>query len=132
MQVGRSKILPSPGCVDVLCIPATTPSWLAARPPSASLPFPLCLAAERNLFTRERNDGLYYVITYLLFKLVEELFLASLVTLPVAAWTFYGIGLQGQFVVWWLNYYVTLCNGVGEWLHVHVQLTRASTHPSAW
>ena len=100
--------------------------------PSAFLPPPPCLAAERNLFTRERNDGLYYVITYLLFKLVEELFLASLVTLPVAAWTFYGIGLQGQFVVWWLNYYVTLCNGVGEWLHVHVQLTRASTHPSAW
>ena len=28
----------------------------------------LLLCAERNLFTRERNDGLYYAFTYLLAK----------------------------------------------------------------
>ena len=74
------------------------------------------MAAERNLFTRERNDGLYHVITYLLFKMVEELLLVLCMTLPVAAWTFYGIGLQGQFVLFWLNSLVTLSNGIGEWL----------------
>ena len=88
------------------------PPWLASRP----LPPPTPLAAERNLFNRERNDGLYYVITYLLFKLAEELFLASLVTLAVASWTFHGMGLQGQFVLFWLNCVVTLSNGIGGWL----------------
>ena len=72
------------------------------------------LAAERNLFTRERNDGLYYVITNLLFKLVEELFLAVCMTLAVGF--FYGIGLQGQFFLYWLNSLVTLSNGISEWL----------------
>ena len=48
--------------------------------------------------------------------MVEELFLAALVSLPVAAWTFYGIGLQGEYSLFWLTYYVTLSNGVGEWL----------------
>ena len=84
--------------------------------PSAFLPPPPCLAAERNLFTRERNDGLYYVITYLLFKLVEELFLAVCITLSMASWIFYGLGLQGQFVLLWLNTFVTLSNGISEWL----------------
>ena len=46
--------------------------------------------------------------------MVEELFLAALVTLPVAAWTFYGIGFQGQYDLFWLIYYVTLSNGIGE------------------
>lgn len=46
--------------------------------------------AERNLFTRERNDGLYLVVTYLLSKMVDELMLTGLASLGVSAFVFYG------------------------------------------
>jgi hypothetical protein len=36
------------------------------------------------------------------------------VSLPVAAACFYGIRLQGSFVLFWLVYYITLCVGIGE------------------
>jgi hypothetical protein len=40
---------------------------------------------ERNLFVRERSDGLYYVITYLMAKMSEELLLAAVATLGISA-----------------------------------------------
>eukprot|EP00195_Chlamydomonas_chlamydogama_P009759 CAMPEP_0202901782 /NCGR_PEP_ID=MMETSP1392-20130828/14649_1 /ASSEMBLY_ACC=CAM_ASM_000868 /TAXON_ID=225041 /ORGANISM="Chlamydomonas chlamydogama, Strain SAG 11-48b" /LENGTH=615 /DNA_ID=CAMNT_0049588397 /DNA_START=85 /DNA_END=1932 /DNA_ORIENTATION=+ len=70
------------------------------------------LVLERNLFTRERNDGLYHVITYLLAKMVDELFLAAVASVGIAAFVFYGVRLQGNFACFWLVYYVTLCNGI--------------------
>jgi hypothetical protein len=36
------------------------------------------------------------------------------VSLPVVAVCFYGIRLQGHFVLFWLVYYITLCVGIGE------------------
>jgi hypothetical protein len=33
----------------------------------------------------------------------------------VVAIAFYGIRLQGSFVLFWLAYYITLCVGIGEW-----------------
>ncbi|KXZ47828.1 hypothetical protein GPECTOR_32g440 [Gonium pectorale] len=70
------------------------------------------LVLERNLFTRERNDGLYLVITYLLSKMFDELVLAGLASLGISAYVFYGIQLQGQWVTFWLIYYITLSNGI--------------------
>ncbi|EFJ44628.1 hypothetical protein VOLCADRAFT_95021 [Volvox carteri f. nagariensis] len=70
------------------------------------------LVLERNLFTRERNDGLYLVVTYLLSKMVDELLLAGLASLGISAYVFYGIQLQGQWVTFWLIYYITLSNGI--------------------
>ncbi len=52
------------------------------------------LVLERALFVRERNDGLYYTATYLVHKMIEEILLAALVTLPVSAYCFYGIKFQ--------------------------------------
>lgn len=38
----------------------------------------------------------------------------AVVSLPVVAAAFYGIRLQGSFVLFWLVYYMTLCVGIGE------------------
>lgn len=70
------------------------------------------LVLERNLFVRERADGMYHVITYLLAKMFDELLIAAVVTAIVAAWTFYGVQLQGAWVFFWLFYFATLCNGI--------------------
>lgn len=70
------------------------------------------LVLERPLFVRERSDGLYYVITYLLSKMVEELLIACLASLGVTAFVFYGIKLQGSWVFFWLTYLTTLSNGI--------------------
>lgn len=38
----------------------------------------------------------------------------TVVSLPVVAIAFYGIRLQGSFVLFWLVFYLTLCVGIGE------------------
>ncbi|GFR47309.1 hypothetical protein Agub_g8996 [Astrephomene gubernaculifera] len=70
------------------------------------------LVLERGLFVRERSDGLYLVVTYLLSKMVDELLLAGIASLGISAYVFYGIQLQGQWVTFWLIYYITLSNGI--------------------
>lgn len=66
------------------------------------------------LVRRERNDGLYRVITYLVFKMLEELTLAFLASLIFSCIVFYGVRLQGEWVLFWLVYLVTLSCGIGE------------------
>lgn len=70
------------------------------------------IVLERSLFVRERNDGLYRVITYLVAKMLDELLLAGGVTLVVACMVWFGVGLQGSFAAFWLTYYITLCIGI--------------------
>lgn len=70
--------------------------------------------AERGLYVRERHDGLYRPVTYLIFKMVDELSLNFLVGLGSTAISFYGVQLRGSFVYFWLNCMTTLSNGVGE------------------
>lgn len=47
-------------------------------------------------------DGLYRSFTYLGAKLLEELFLSIAMTLVFSSYVFYGVQLQGQWVVFWL------------------------------
>uniref|UniRef100_A0A7S3VTN2 ABC transporter domain-containing protein n=1 Tax=Dunaliella tertiolecta TaxID=3047 RepID=A0A7S3VTN2_DUNTE len=70
------------------------------------------LVLERGLFIRERADGLYHVITYLLSKVLEEVFLAAIVTAVCAGFVFYGIQLQGAWGIFWLCYFLCLINGI--------------------
>ncbi|GFR48683.1 hypothetical protein Agub_g10638 [Astrephomene gubernaculifera] len=70
------------------------------------------IVLERRLFVRERADGLYQVFTYLAAKLLEELFLTVIITLIFSAYVFYGLQLQGQWVVFWLVYFVDLMVGI--------------------
>lgn len=63
---------------------------------------------------RERNDGLYRVVTYLCAKMFDELVITLFSSCGIAAIVFYGVRLQGNFALFWLVYYMTLCIGIGE------------------
>ena len=80
------------------------------------------MVAERSLFTREKSDGLYRVSTYLLAKMFDELIIATLATLVIAAFVFYGVQLQGNFALFWLVYLTTLSIGIGKCLFRKQQL----------
>eukprot|EP00955_Chlamydomonas_euryale_P039693 351487-Chlamydomonas_euryale.AAC.3 len=70
------------------------------------------LVVERALFVRERNDGLYYPVTYLLSKMFDELVLAALASCGVTAFVFFGVQLRGEWVCFWMGYYITLSIGI--------------------
>jgi hypothetical protein len=70
-------------------------------------------------------------------KMIEEVLLAFVISLPVTLMVYYGIGLAGSFVAFWICYYVTLSNGIavaylvgsvtGCWragTHMHLHQTR--------
>jgi hypothetical protein len=59
------------------------------------------IVLERRLYMRERADGLYYAITYLLAKLLDELMVATLASLPLCAASFYAMDLQNSFALFW-------------------------------
>ena len=62
---------------------------------------------------RERNDGLYRVITYLCAKMLEELVLATVGSLITSLAVFYVLRLQGVWILFYLAYLVTLSIGIG-------------------
>jgi hypothetical protein len=64
----------------------------------------MVVITERNLFVRERSDGLYHVITYLMAKMAEELLLAAVATV--------GISACEQQQGWQLRRQHTVC---GQW-----------------
>ena len=70
------------------------------------------IVMERSLYMRERADGLYKPMTYVVAKMFDELLLLFFVTLVIAAAVFYAVNLSGSFILFWLVYYVTLANGV--------------------
>eukprot|EP00879_Flechtneria_rotunda_P005742 GHRR01006043.1.p1 GENE.GHRR01006043.1~~GHRR01006043.1.p1 ORF type:complete len:547 (+),score=129.21 GHRR01006043.1:934-2574(+) len=74
------------------------------------------IVLERSLFTRERNDGLYRVVTYLAAKMFDELAINLIVSVVIAAAAFYAIQLQGSFLLFWLIYFFTLAVGIGAYM----------------
>lgn len=105
--VGRRKTDPK-GIVNtaaVLFMWSTMPAFGAAS-------YVPALTLERKLFLRERNDGLYLVVTYITYKLLEELILAAIASVGVAAYVWAGIRLEGSFGVFWIQYFLTLSTGI--------------------
>ena len=70
------------------------------------------LVMERALYVRERSDGLYLAVTYLLAKMVEEVTITLVTSIWVAAVAFYAVNLQGSFAVFWLVYLLDLLFGM--------------------
>ncbi|EFN51572.1 hypothetical protein CHLNCDRAFT_140061 [Chlorella variabilis] len=70
------------------------------------------IVLERPLFVRERNDGLYRVITYLVAKILEELGIALINSIVFANLVFWTVALKGSFAIFWLIYFVTLSTGI--------------------
>ncbi|KAF8057935.1 ABCG31 [Scenedesmus sp. PABB004] len=69
------------------------------------------IGLERPLYIRERSDGLYRPVTYLVFKLLDELLLMAPVTAGTSAAVFFGARLRGSWALFWLAQYATLANG---------------------
>lgn len=59
--------------------------WVTLAAYNAATTMPI-LVLERHLFTRERNDGLYRVITFLVYKVIEEFIVLFLVSIAMGAW----------------------------------------------
>jgi hypothetical protein len=70
------------------------------------------LTLEKPLYVRERSDGLYRPITYLLAKFFDEIFITVFASVLFSVFVFYVIDLPGSFVLFWLTYLVTLSTGI--------------------
>jgi ATP-binding cassette subfamily G (WHITE) protein 2 len=89
----------------VLFLWAIMPGYTA----SAYVP---ALVLERSLFVRERADGLYRPVTYLLSKMIEELVIAFFNTLVFGAVVFFPCKLAGSFPHFWAVYFTTTATGI--------------------
>ena len=77
-----------------------------------SVPAVPAIVLERKLFTRERNDGCYLTITYLLFKFIEEAFVAAIAAAVFLCTVFWSIQYQGTPGLFYLAFYMTLLCGI--------------------
>lgn len=66
---------------------------------------------------RERNDGLYRPITYLIAKMVEELTIFFFLSLLLTVIVFAPCSLGGSYVLFWLVNFVTTATGIGARHH---------------
>lgn len=76
---------------------------------------------------RERSDGLYSTVSYLLSKMVEELVVILFVSLVVSACIFFAVGFHGQYILFWLTYLITISIGMGARLHSLFLLAQCSS-----
>lgn len=84
---------------------ATLPSFGAAG-------YMPSIVMERPLFYREMADGCYGVYSYLIYKLIEEGFLAIFPSLVSQGMIYGACALRGSFLIFWLSYYCILQNGI--------------------
>uniref|UniRef100_A0A383VBA5 ABC transporter domain-containing protein n=1 Tax=Tetradesmus obliquus TaxID=3088 RepID=A0A383VBA5_TETOB len=84
---------------------------MVLAPICAAMMYLPSIGMERALYIRERNDGLYRPVTYLLFKLLDELLMMAPVTAGTTAAVFFACKLQGSYLLFWLVQYATLANG---------------------
>ena len=72
------------------------------------------IVLERPVFVREQSDGLYRIITYLTFKVLEEVVLALTSSVAFSLLVYYLVKLQGSFFVVVIVFLVTQLVGVVE------------------
>ena len=66
----------------------------------------------RPLYFRERNDGLYRPIVFLIYLMLEESIIGVPVTLLAAMALFKGMYLSGSFILFWLAFYLMYLAGI--------------------
>ena len=96
---------------NIINIAAVLFMW-CALPAFGAASYVPAIVLERPLFVRERNDGLYRVITYLCAKMLEELGIAMLNSLIFSNVVFWPLRLQGSWAPFWLVYFTTLSTGI--------------------
>jgi hypothetical protein len=80
---------------------------------------------------RERNDGLYRPITYLVAKMVEELTIFFFLSLVLTAIVFAPCKLGGSYVLFWLVNFVTTATGIGAH-SASIACMRPTRHCPLW
>merc|ERR1719231_1271533 len=70
------------------------------------------LTLDRPLFYRELADGCYSATVYYLHKFIEEAFLCVLTSLLFSVIVFFGVKLQGSFLIFASVYYLTTMVGL--------------------
>ncbi|EIE18756.1 ABC family transporter: multidrug, partial [Coccomyxa subellipsoidea C-169] len=70
------------------------------------------LVQERPLFYRERSDGLYKSVTYLVAKLLEEVIVALVQSLIMSCIVFFPLALAGSWSLFWYTYFQTTVIGI--------------------
>jgi hypothetical protein len=70
------------------------------------------LTLERALFFRERADGCYRPVTYYLSKFIEEAILCTFTSSLFTVIVFFGMRLQGSFLIFALIYFLTSMTGI--------------------
>lgn len=69
---------------------------------------------SRPLYFRERNDGLFRPICFLMYLMAEECLVAIPVSFIVCTAMWFGVGLAGSYITWWLQFYLQFLCGVSS------------------
>lgn len=85
------------------------------------------IVIERPVTYREMYDGLFSPVTYVAYKLVEELIPQAVAGVIYSILVYFLINLQGSFLVFWLVYLVSTFNAVASTMMV----SAASVNTSA-
>jgi ATP-binding cassette subfamily G (WHITE) protein 2 len=64
------------------------------------------------LVSRERSDGLYKAVTYLVAKLLEEVIVALVQSLIMSCIVFFPLELAGSWALFWYTYFQTTVIGI--------------------
>ena len=81
---------------------------------------------------RERKAGWYSAAVYLAHKMVEEVGVAALMTLPFSCILYFPMQLHGTWALFWMVYFVTSTIGIGELLQLSYHAAAIfSRHSSA-
>lgn len=74
------------------------------------IPDQVCICAW--LLCRERSDGLYKSVTYLVAKLLEEVIVALVQSLIMSCIVFFPLALAGSWSLFWYTYFQTTVIGI--------------------
>lgn len=89
----------------MLFIAITLPAFGAA----AYIP---AIAGEKRTYYREVQDALYTPLAYLIFKILEELFVAIIAALIFTLLLYFPLQMQGSYALVFLSYLTVLLNGI--------------------
>lgn len=69
---------------------------------------------SRPLYFRERNDGLYTPLAYLMYLMVEECLLGVFLSIILCVILWFGVGLAGSWFMWCVSFFVSFTVGVSS------------------
>jgi hypothetical protein len=70
------------------------------------------IVLERPLFYREQDDGCYPVVSYIVYKLIEDGAIGVPVSLLCQSIIYFGVGLHGSFLRFWVVNFFIMQTGI--------------------